>query len=76
MYSVLEQHNDGSWWYHPKFTHDTEKDAEEYFKKAFWWDLDRPHKIVEHTKPFPQKTISSFDCVHFGFGGIEEFVLE
>lgn len=76
MYSVLEQHNGGSWWYHPGFTHDSYKEAEEHFEKSFWWDKSRPHRIIEHTKPFPQRTLCTFDFVSFGFGGVEEFVLE
>lgn len=48
-YSVFEQHKDGSWWYHPGLTWESEKDAEQDFKERFWWDLGRPHKIIKHT---------------------------
>lgn len=54
MYSLLEQHTDGSLWYHPGFTFDTQEEAEAFFPKAFWWDLDRPHCVFEHDKPLPQ----------------------
>ena len=54
-FSVIEQHFDGCWWYHPRLTFDSKENAEEGFKKHFWWDLERPHKIIEHIEPFPQK---------------------
>ena len=54
MFSLLEQHNDGSWWYHPGCTYNTREEAEERFKKSFWWDLTRPHFVFEHTEPLPQ----------------------
>lgn len=76
MYSVLEQHVDGSWWYHTGMTESTEKAAEEHFNRVFWFDKNRPHKVVAHTKPFPQKDLSSFDCKFFGYGGITEYELE
>ena len=77
MYSLLEQHNDGSWWYHPRCTYETEEKAEEGFRKEFWWDLERPHKIIQHNKPFPQGySRCTRDFIHFGFGGIIDFELE
>lgn len=54
-YSIAEQHKDGHWWYHPQLTYNSKEEAENGFKKAFWCDLDRPYKILEHNKPFPKK---------------------
>ena len=73
MYSVLEQHTDGSWWYHPGNTFETQEEA-----ASEGWDhygsgcylTPRPYKVIEHTKPFPQDLDRcSFDCVHFNFAG-------
>lgn len=55
MYSLLEQHNDGTWWYHPGMTYDTPEEVEEGFRASFWWDIDRPHRAFEHKKPLPQE---------------------
>ena len=55
MYSLIERHLDGSWWYHPGHTFDTPEEAEECFKRSFWWDLERPHKVIEHAEPLFQK---------------------
>jgi len=77
MYSFLEQHNDGSWWYHPGCTYETEGKAKQGFKKMFWWDLDRPHKIISHSIPFPQDiSRCTFDMVHFNFAGGKFFTLQ
>lgn len=64
-FSIVEQHIDGRWWYHPRLTYNSKDEAREGFKKVFWWDLERPYKIVEHTIPFPQKTLYSGDCVNW-----------
>ena len=77
MYSFLEQHKDGSWWYHPGCTYETEEEAEEEFKKKFWWDLDRPHKVISHSTPFPQDiSRNSKDMIHFNFAGGKHFTLK
>lgn len=55
MYSLLEQHKDGSWWYHPGHTFDTEEEVEACFQRSFWWDLTRPHKAFKHDKPLFQE---------------------
>ena len=71
MYSLLEQHNDGSWWYHPGWTFKSEKEAEEKFKKSFWWDEKRPHKIIRHTVPIEQDySTCTWDFHTFWFGGV------
>ena len=57
MFSLLEQHIDGTWWYHPRprSTFDTPEEVEEAFKKIFWWDLSRLHMVFEHSKPLFQR---------------------
>lgn len=71
FYSVLERHNDGSWWYHPGFTRHTVEEAELKFAHSFSWDLSRPHKIFRHEKPLPQEhSICTFDFKRFSFGGV------
>lgn len=55
MYSLLEQHKDGSWWYHPGDTFDTRMAVYERFHSRFWWDPERPHKVFEHDKPLFQE---------------------
>ena len=35
MYSLLEQHKDGSWWYHPGDTFETEAEVEQCFQETF-----------------------------------------
>lgn len=70
MYSYLEKHNDGSWWYHRR-SYETKEEAEESFRKSFWWDIDRKHKIIKHNEQFPDMTLSTFDFHTFkGIGGL------
>lgn len=76
LYSVLEQHVDNSWWYHPKLTFNSPEEAEEEFKKCFYWDLGRPYKIFEHKDPLPQKDICTFDFKVFHFHGLVEWPKE
>ena len=73
MFSILEQHNDGSWWYHPGNTFETQEEA-----AIEGWNVygsgcyltPRDYKIIEHQKPFPQDMARcSFDCVRFSFAG-------
>ena len=69
LYSLLEQHKDGSWWYHPGFTFDTPEEVEECFKKYF--DDSRPHMVFEHEEPMYQKhSTSTYDLKTFDFGGL------
>ena len=80
MFSILEQHNDGSWWYHIGKTYDTRDEAETKGHELFGGESflkPRPYKVIEHTKPFPQDMARcSFDCVHFHFAGGYQFSLE
>lgn len=69
LYSLLEQHKDGSWWYHPGFTFNSPEEVEEFFKKHF--DDSRPHMVFEHEEPMFQKhSTSSYDLKTFDFGGL------
>ena len=72
MYSLLEQHIDGSWWYHPGDTFETEEEVENAFRKRFWWDLERPHRSFKHDKPLLQEhsTCLMRNGEAFGFGGM------
>ena len=70
LYSLLERHNDGSWWYHPGWTFDTPEKAEEHFKEVFQFDPTRPHKVFKHEEPmFQEYSTSTFDFEKFDFGG-------
>jgi hypothetical protein len=55
MFSLLEQHIDGTWWYHPGTTFNTPEEVDGAFKRIFWWDLSRPHMVFEHKTPLYQK---------------------
>lgn len=54
-YIYVEQHTNGDWWYHPRKEgyYRTKRLAEKSFRRSFWWDLDRPHKILEVNNKFP-----------------------
>lgn len=70
LYSVLEQHADGSWWYHPGFTRETRAEAELKSAHSIWWDLERPRRIFEHEFPFPQDhAICTTDFENFSLAG-------
>lgn len=66
LYSLLEQHKDGSWWYHKNFTFDTPEEVEKCFNEYFKFDIDRPHMCFEHEKPMWQGYSScTFDFKRF-----------
>lgn len=69
-YSILEQHLDGSWWYHPGFSADTIAAACE--KPSSWMLETRPVVVVEHFNQFPQMTLHSFDMDKFCLTGSNE----
>ena len=76
MYSYLEKHNDGSWWYH-KESYATKEEAENSFNKSFWWDKNREHVIIKHYKPLPNMTLSTFNGNLFkGIGGLPEIIIK
>lgn len=72
MYSLLEQHNDGSWWYHPGDTFDTEAEVEECFRETFGhFDPDRPHMAFNHQEPmFQEHATCTTDFNTFEFFGV------
>lgn len=75
MYSYLERHNDGSWWYH-RCSFNTKEEAEESFRKSFWWDAEREHKIIKHDEPFPDITLFTYNGNVFrGIGGLPEITI-
>lgn len=80
MFSILEQHKDGSWWYHIGETYDTREKAETEGQELYGsgkYLTPRPYKVIEHTKPFPQDLDRhSFDCIHFYSAGGYQFSLE
>lgn len=72
MYSLLEQHRDGSWWYHPGYTFETEEEVEQCFQKEFGhFAPNRPHRAFKHDEPLLQDySTCTFDFKVFEFGGI------
>lgn len=64
LYSLFEQHNDGSWWYHLK-TFTDRAAAEDYMAKWIWWDESRKKTIFEHEQPLPQMTLWTPDFKSF-----------
>lgn len=71
MYSLLEQHKNGSWWYHPGCTFETEEEVEKCFQDLFSQHPDRPHMAFEHEEPlyqgYPTRT---FDFKTFDYLGV------
>lgn len=72
MYSLLEQHVDGSWWYHPGYTFETEEEVEQCFQQAYGhWAPDRPHRTFKHDEPlFQEYSTCTCDFKVFEFGGM------
>ena len=54
-YSVVEQHVDGSWWYHRK-TFETKEEALEYAQGALGW-RDSRQIVFEHSTKLPDETL-------------------
>lgn len=75
---LIEQHVDKSWWYHPQFNpYNSIKEAEKGFKKQFWYELDRPHRVIETTSVLPKKTLCSWDCEEwFNCFGVDKYKVE
>jgi hypothetical protein len=71
MYSVLEQHRNGAWWYHPGYTFGSEKEAEQCFQDVFGnMAPERPHRIFEHEEPlYQEQPTCTFDFKTFEFSG-------
>ena len=67
-YDFVEQHFDGSWWYHGAWednNHDTREKAENNFRERLWWDPERPYRILRHRDKFPNTTLVSKDLKVF-----------
>lgn len=64
LYSAIERHIDGGWWYHGD-TFENREEAEQFLLEWIWWDKDRPKRIYEHLTPFPLKTMVSYDLRKF-----------
>lgn len=71
MVSIVEQHVDGSWWYHPGETWATREEAEAHYHD-FWgrWHPERPVMYFEHDEPlFQEYPTCTFNFEVFHFGG-------
>lgn len=67
-YDFVEQHFDGSWFYHGAWednNHSTREEAEKNFKIRLWWDPERPYRIVKHKNKFPNVLLISKDLKVF-----------
>lgn len=76
-YDFVEQHSDGSWWYHGGWKDNnfcTKKEAEESFRQRLWWDLERPFCILKHRRKFPDRLLVSKDLKVFKDLSGNEFV--
>ena len=65
MYSVLEQHKNGEWWYHRGACFDTIEEAENWATDRQWMLETRPVCIVKSTLPFPDMTLHSYSLDGF-----------
>lgn len=54
-YSVVEQHVDGSWWYHRE-TFETKEEALKYAQGALGW-RDSRQMVLEHSTKLPDETL-------------------
>lgn len=62
-YSCLEQHKNGSWWYHMKtFRHAVE--AIGWCHNFLRW-RDSVQTVIEHDEPLPQETLWTTDFENF-----------
>lgn len=70
-YSVLEQHNDGTWWHHMGYTFNSREEAEEKVKDFNDVFPNRPTWIYEHNIEMPQnESLAYMGNGKFGFGGL------
>lgn len=73
LYSVLEQHLDGTWWYHPRYTFSTREEAEKEAQEFSERMDNRPTMIFEHTEPMFQEYSTALYGDVFHFGGMIEW---
>lgn len=69
LYSCLERHVGGSYWYHGD-TFQTREQAETFIAEWIPWDPDREKRIIEHEKLLPNETCYTFDFHTFESFGI------
>lgn len=71
FYSVLEKHNDNSWWYHKGWTFNSKEEAETFAKdlKDLEW-FKRPTRIYEHDEPLIDESMEYLESDTFGFAGL------
>lgn len=69
IYSLLEQHYDGSWWYHKGASYDTLDRALIAIPNYIKWDETRGKVIFCHDEPLPQRSCYTFDFKNFAFCG-------
>ena len=66
-YSIVEQHVDGSWWYHRK-TFETKEEALEYAQGALDW-RDSRQIVFKHSKKLPDETLWTRNFQDFYWAG-------
>lgn len=71
-YSVVEQHIDGSWWYHRR-TFETKEEALEYAQGALDW-RDSRQIVFEHSNKLPDETLWTRDFEEFLWVGSYDLV--
>ena len=68
LFSLFEQHQDGSWWYHPGWTKESKEELQKFYEEKLDSDLwkDRPMKGIIHKHPFKQdRSVCTFDFETF-----------
>lgn len=70
LYSCVEQHCDGSWWYHGN-TFESREEAGNFLDDWIPWDANRHKMIFTHEKPLPDETCCTKDGGEtFEFAGL------
>ena len=67
IFSILEEHIDGSMWYHPDWSFEHEEAAINFLqakKQQDYWS-DRYMEIFIHSQPLPQKSVWTRDGIDF-----------
>jgi len=67
FYTPLEQHNNGSWWFH-RLTFRNKQDALEYVDKAISW-RDSHQVVIEHKTRLIDETLWTRDFDKFYWAG-------
>ena len=72
-FTVLEQHNDGAWWYHPRWSFDNFDQAADYAVDFSARHENRPVTVIEHTGELPDRSCctrkTSYGLAAFDFAG-------